>query len=40
LGHFEDLHKQASKLIEKSPAKGGQGVVVGVGVGRDEAKGY
>ena len=37
LGHLQHLHKQARQLTQKPTVKGGKGVVIGVGVGGDEA---
>jgi len=34
------LHKQASEFINKAPAKGGQGVVVGMAASSNVAKGH
>jgi len=40
LRDFENLNKQTGQLVKKAPAKGGQGVVVGMRAGRNEAEGH
>ena len=40
LRHLKHLNEQAGQFVEKAPAKGGQGVVVGMRAGGDEAEGH
>ena len=39
-GHFQHLNKQPRELVNEAPAKGGQGVVVGVAASGNVAKRY